>query len=283
VASTNSASGGLLKVGALTLLFVVLSSVNYLGLSLSTAATTTPIQFVLAAIVETSLLSYFVVSSRWGGWKEWGAVFAIVYGMQYALTAMETVYVGSVLPPSTAAALLVNGAISSSLFSGAIVWAFRSGRMPGGAWSDRLKMGAREWTWKLVVSGAVYLLLFVLFGLAVYDPIAKALDPTAFAKEQASVSTAAALVFPVEFLRAVFWALLAVPAILALPFGWKKTGVVVALLMSLPVSLSLFLSNSMTVGLQIGHFFETFGEITVFGFLVVWLLHVHSRLPARYQ
>jgi len=279
--SARAISIDIVKIAGLTVLLFALMSLDYAGAAISTSASQTPVQLLLVALIETSLLSYFVVSSLWTGWKQWAAVFAVLYGMEYALTAMETIYVGSVLTPSMAAGLLVNGAITSAIFSWALVRSSKNKEIGSGPLGDRLRMGTREWAWKIVASAAIYLLLFVLFGVAVYDPIAKSLAPAAFAKEQASVSTAAAFVFPVEFFRAIFFALLAVPAILALPFGWKKTGAVVALLMSMPVSLSLFLSNSMALGLQIGHFFETFGEITIFGLLLVWILQVHSRLPAK--
>jgi len=109
-------------------------------------------------------------------------------------------------------------------------------------------------------------------------------DPIAYTQEQSSVaSSTASLVFPIELLRGALWALFAVSAILALPFGWKKTAVTIGLLMAVPVVLSQFLSTTMTIGLQIAHTAEILGENMVFGFLLVRVLHVHSRLPTDGQ
>jgi len=280
LAATNAwTPQGLFKVLGLTVLLVGLLSINYIGLGLSTAASQTPVQLLLVALCDTLVLSYFVVSSRRTGWKEWGAVFAVLYGMVYVLTAIESVYLGNLLSARTVLTLLANGAVTSSVFAGALVWAFR-GRAEG-APNARLHMGLGEWAWKIIAAAAVYLGLFILFGFAVYIPIAKALDPVSLAQEQTAASMAAGLVFPIELLRGALWALLAVPAILVLPFGWKKTAVMVGLLMAVPLSITLFLTTSMTAGLQVAHFVELFGENMVFGLALLWLMHLRSRLPGR--
>jgi hypothetical protein len=121
-----------LKVIGLTVLYIALLSVNYSAITFSNAATKTPIQLILVAFIDTLLLSYFALRSRWKGWKEWGAVFAVLYGMVYVLTAAETFYLGSILSASMALALLVNGAITSVIFAGALAWVFGGKGMQGG-------------------------------------------------------------------------------------------------------------------------------------------------------
>jgi hypothetical protein len=269
-----------LKVLGLTVLLAALLSVNYGAAALSDAASKAPIQLVMVAFVDTLLLSYFVISSRWTGRKEWGTVFAGLYGMVYLLTAIESVYLGSLLSASTVVSLLVNGAITSSIFAAALVWAFGSGKIEG-VTGARLRMPGKEWVWKIVASAGVYLLLFIVFGLVVYAPLGRALDPVAYAQEQATASTSAALVFPIELLRGALWALLAVPAILALRFGWKKTGLVIGLLMAVPLAMTQFLATSMAAGLQVAHAGEIFGENLVFGLALVWILRARSRLPTQ--
>ncbi len=207
---------------------------------------------------------------------------AVLYGMVYVLTAAETFYLASILSSNVASTLLLHGAITSAIFAGALAWVFGSKGMQGDMISTRLKMPGKEWAWKIVVSAVVYLLLFFVFGFIVYMPLGKALDPVAYTQEQSSIaSNTASLVFPIELLRGALWALFAVPAILALPFGWKKTGLIIGLLMAVPLALSQFLSTTMTIGLQMAHTAEIVGENMVFGFLLVWVLGVHSRLPAE--
>jgi len=267
-----------LEVLALTVLLAALLSVNYDTATISNAASKAPLRVVIVAFIDTLLLSYFAISCRWTGRREWGAVFATLYGMVYFLTAIESVYLGTLLSASTLVSLLVNGAITSTIFAVASVWAFGGGKMEGVS-SARLQMPGKEWAWKIVASAGAYLLLFIVFGLFVYAPLGRALDPVAFAQEQATASTAAALVFPIELLRGALWALLAVPAILGLTFGWKKTGLVVGLLMAVPLSMTQFLATTMVVGLQVAHASEIFGENLAFGLALVWILRVHSRLP----
>ena len=264
----------------MTLLFAALLSIDYGAVALSSAASKAPLQVLIVAFVDTLLFSYFVISSRWTGIREWGAVFAALFGMVYFLTAVESVYLGGILSANAVVSLLVDGAITSTIFAAALIWAFGSGKM-GGVSVARLRMPGREWAWKIVACAGAYLLLFIVFGLVVYAPLGKALDPVAYAQEQATASTAAALVFPTELFRGALWALLAVPAILALPFGWKKTGLVAGLLMAVPLSLTQFLATTMAVGLQVAHFGEIFGENLVFGLALVWILRVHSRLPTQ--
>jgi hypothetical protein len=269
----------LLKVIGLTLLFAALLSINYTALTLSVAASKAPIQVIVFALVTTLFMSFFVLSSRWTRWKNWGASFALLYGMVYFLTAMETFYLGNILPIETVSSLVIKGAITSAIFCGALVWALGDKKQQSGVSSHRLKMPAREWIWKILLSAVLYLFLFLIFGLIVYMPLATSLDSSALASEQSIASGASSLVIPIEFIRGALWALFAVPAVIALPFGWKKTGLVIGLLMAVPLTFSQFLSTTETIGLQIAHSVEIVGGNVVFGFLLVWILCIHSRLP----
>lgn len=269
-----------MKTLGLATLLMVLLSINYVGTTVSSALLETPIQLVLVAFMDTFVLGYFAIHSRWSGWKEWGAVFAFLYGVSYGLTALESVYLGSLLSVGAVAAILVNGAITSGVFAAALTWSFGRKQTEGyDIRNGRLIMNKKQWVWKVALAGGVFLFLFILFGFAVYYPLAGALDPTAMAHEQSTASSAATLVFPVELIRGALLGLLAVPAIIALPFGWKKTAVVVGLLLAVPVSGDMFLSGAMTPGLQIAHFAEVFGEIMVFGLVFVRILGVRSKTP----
>ncbi|MDA4111590.1 MAG: hypothetical protein OK439_03565, partial [Thaumarchaeota archaeon] len=216
---------------------------------------------------------------RFRGWKEWAVLFSLLYGSTYLLTAIESVYLKTILGASAVVSLLVNGAIVSGVFAFALVELLAKEKPEPEIVHNRLTMPRKEWAWKILCSGALYLLLFIVFGLAIYAPLARAIDPSAYASEQASISASAAgLVFPLEFLRGIIWTTLAVLATFSLPYDWKKTSVVVGLLLAVPISVSVFLSSAIVPGLQVAHFAELFGENLVFGIAAVWILHLHSRL-----
>ena len=191
------------------------------------------------------------------------------------------VYLPSLLTMNTVFSLLVDGAVISSIFAAALVLVLGGRRVQTHATTKRLAMHAQEWAWKIIGAGVSYLVLFFLFGFAVYMPLVRWLDPVALASEQSAVpASAGAWIFPLEAIRGVIWVFIAVPAIIALPFGWRKTAVIIGLLCAAPVSGIIGLSTTIASGLIPAHLVEVFGENFVFGALAVWILHLRSRLPA---
>ena len=255
-------------------------SVNFPGLTYSSSLTS-PIALLIAAFIDTLVLSYFLVFSRFRGWEEWLVVFSVLYIGNYVLTSMEAFYLTSLLTANTVESIFVNGAIISGVFAFALVRLLTPKQMQNKMASKRLAMSRREWTWKILASGAVYLLLFILVGFAIYGPIATQLDHAAYVSEQASIpASAAGLVFPLEFLRGIFWTILAIVVTVSLSFTWKKTALVAGLLLAVPMSFSIFLSTTIVPALQVAHFVELFVENLIFGLAAVWILQLYSRLTA---
>lgn len=265
------------KIAGLTLLLTALLSIDYPGLTISQTFLKGPLQFILVAFLDTLVLSYFVTASRWIGWRELIATFLVFYGVGYGLTAMESIYLGRLLPPNVALALLENGAIRSAIFTLVLVWALGGKGTPIRGANPRLVMRIREWIWKIVGAGAVWMLLFILFGAVVYLPLANFLDPVGLSQELGANLPLWTL--PFQAIRGAIWILLAIPAIIALRTDWRKTALVMALLFAVPMSANLLLPTGMSVGLLVAHFLEVFGENFVFGAFAVWILHLRSRLP----
>jgi len=191
---------------------------------------------------------------------------------------MESVYLGSILTAGLTLSLIVNGAVASGVFAAILVWVWGKEEPRGESQSARLAMRPREWVGKIVGAGAIYLVLFMLVGLDIYIPLARVLDPAALASEQSAVASSAVLIFPLETFRGALWALFGIPAIVAMRFGWKKTAVVTGLLFAVPMSGNILLSTAMAPGLQVAHLAEVFVENLFFGLMVVWILHLRSRL-----
>jgi len=263
------------KILGLTLLLTGLFAVNFID-PISSSIPSAKLIFV--ALIDTLLLSYIVSASSWKGWRAWGAIFLLFYGIQYMLTAMESVYLSSILNQEATIKLLVNGAVVSATISAALIKLFGSQDVKPLP-SNRLLMPSREWTWKIAVLGFAYLLLFILFGLVVYYPLARMIDPIGLALEQNFVDKSAAVwILPFEALRGMVWVLITVPTILALGLDKVRTALLVGLIFSLPM-LDIFLSTNIAPGLQVAHFFELLGENFLFGVLTVWILGFRSRLP----
>lgn len=269
-----------LMVAQASALFVLLS-IDFVSLRWTAGSIGEILERWLAAalisVVVTVLLRY-VRGSRWG---LTGAVFAVVYGTMYLLPVTETTYVASVIPLSKATEMVVNGLVIAGVFSTSVV--ALAGPRPSegkGPYAPRLSMPQGEWTTKLLEVAAVWTLLFLLFGILVYGPIAGALDPSGYRSEQASV-TNGGLALLSQPVWGIAWVALTVPLIRALRLDARDTAIGVGTLFGALMGADVVLGTGMAVGLQIGHLVESVGESLVFGVLAVWILQRHGRLSAQ--
>jgi len=264
---------------------VLLSSTMFLLLSTNFAATrwsATTWEEVLvrvAAGIVSAIVAALIVSRAEG--RPIGlsaALFTIVYGTMYLLPATETFYLGSTLPYSQALGMVVWGALTVAVFS--VVATALFGPEPRGSPTSsglRLVMPAREWVWKLLVLAGIWTALFILFGVTVYQPIAKTFDPTGYAAEVAKVTNGGVALLSQPF-WAVAWIALAVPILRSLKTNPATTSLALAGLLGGFMGVDMLLATNMGFWLQLGHFLESVGESTVFGLSVVWILQRGGRL-----
>jgi len=267
------------KLAGLTLVLSALFSFDFERLSPAAGFLENPVGWVLLALTASVLFGAFTAVSCWSGWRQWSAIFLVFYGVPYVLTVAEAPYIPAVLPQARVIDLLVDGAIIAGIFALVTVVAF--GRSVAGTSQPpaRLAMPGREWIWKFAAGGAIYLALFFVFGAAIYSPLAKAMDPSGYTAEQGAIPAAGlALVFPIEFVRGLGFIAFALPAVMALPYAWKRTGLGIALLIGVPESAMILLSTSLAAGLIPAHFVEVLGANLIFGFAMVWLLNHPDRL-----
>jgi uncharacterized protein YneF (UPF0154 family) len=112
--------------------------------------------------------------------------------------------------------------------------------------------------------------LFVVFGLLVYLPLARALAEE-YLEEQPPLEVPA-WVLPFQAVRALLWTGVTLPVIRAMKGRWWETGLAVALLFSVLMGSKVLEPTDMATGLQAAHLIEVFGENFVFGWIVVGLL-----------
>jgi hypothetical protein len=265
------------RIFGTSILYVVLSSINFLELSISTIILDYPLRLFFVALSNTCVFYYFAQASQWKGRDLWVAIFSLLYGVHYLSLAFESLYLGDFLTPNMVKSMIVNGGIISAFFSWAIAHIVSPSRNSGETYQP-LEITLRDWIWKLIRAGILYLFLFLFFGIFIYTPIAKTLDLSGFLLEKEMINpNRVMLVFPIEIIRGVLWALVSIPAIRSLNFGLKKTAIILSLLFSVPMSVSLLLPTSMSTGIVIAHIIELFGENFVFGLFVVWIMQSRSR------
>jgi hypothetical protein len=268
------------RILVLTLILFGLYSLDYWGGELAEGAMAAPGTLLLVAFLHTAVLSFPITRSRWSGWKLVAAIFSVFYGVTTVMVAVEAAYLPEVLPPDVVLRLIVNGAIAAAIFSPLAV--LIHGRMKENKGSPqetntRLVMSWTQWVWKLALIAFSWVLLFIVFGVLVYLPLANCLAPGDLA-EQASPDVPP-WVLPFQAMRALLWTAVTLPVIRMMKGRWWETGLAVALLFSVLMGGNLLEPMDMSPGLQASHFVEVFGESFVFGWIVVGLFGT-ARRPA---
>ena len=266
-----------LRVVILTFFLFALHSIDFIGLSLAEEAQTAPAMILLVSLLQTVVLSYPIIRSRWTGWPLVVTMIFVFYGVMTFLSQIETVvflqYLEDVVPVEETPRLFLDGAITAALFSPSAV--LIHGKMRGSEESQepnrRLVMPWVEWGWKLIVIAVVYVFIYISFGMFVAVPLAG----DAFQEYYADLQLPA-WILPFQMVRAMIWTAIALPVIRMMKGRWWEAGLAVGLLFSaLMGSLLLIPTEFMPEAIRLAHFVEVTSSNFLFGWIVAWLLNRH--------
>jgi|SRR5215204_40904 len=233
------------------------------------------------SFLNTAVLAYVILRSRWAGWKLMLAVFIALYGVTTVMTQVETAFFVTRLPPGMLPRLFLAGAVIAALFSPPAVLILGKGRpdRAGDERRPRLEMPAGEWAWKLSLIVVAYLVLYFTFGyfIAWRSAAVRAYyggsDPGSLFAQVSSVARETPWLLPLQAGRALLWAGLAVPVIRMMKGGWWEAGLAVALLFAVVMNSQLLLPNPlMPREVRMAHLLETASSNFLFGWLVVLAL-----------
>lgn len=228
--------------------------------------------WLLAAFLDTLVIGYMIVNSKWGGWKLVLAVFVIFYGITTFLSQIETLvfltYFEEIIPPEMVPRFFVDGFIVAAVFSPiAVVVHGKTEEGPRGHVGE-FSLPLRTWVWKLMLIGVVYMFIYVAFGALVFKPLAG----EAFDEYYANLQLPA-WILPFQILRGIVWGLLAIPIVKMID-DWKKARLAVALLYSVLMASLLLVPNPyMPDVIRRAHFVEVLTSNFLFGWLVVTILY----------
>ncbi|MEP6848406.1 MAG: hypothetical protein ABI999_06090 [Acidobacteriota bacterium] len=121
---------------------------------------------LLVCVLDTLVLTYMILRSSWTGWRLIVAVFFIFYGVSCFMAQIESAVFITRLPPDILPRLFLMGVLFAAPFSILAVLILGKIRPFGGIVenNERLKMPISEWSWKLAVIAAAYVLLYFTFG-----------------------------------------------------------------------------------------------------------------------
>lgn len=237
---------------------------------------------LVVSLLETAVLTYVILRSRWSGWKLVGAIFLAFYGLNTVVQQIESiVYLSHRLPPGMLPRLFAMGALTGGLFSPlAVLILGKMRREPAPQTPNlRLVMPIGEWAWKLAAIAAAYLVLYFGFGyfVAWKNPAVQAYyggtDPGSFLAQMAqNWTTMPWFYFPLQILRALLWTAFALPVIRMHKGRAWEVSLAVALLFAVWSSQLLLPNPFMPEAVARAHLVETVPSTFIFGGLVGGLL-----------
>jgi hypothetical protein len=282
-----------LKLAGLSVLLFICFAVASAVLPPSDAAPQSPEEAAVAAlallvvcVLDTAVLAYIVLRSRWTGWRLIATVFLAYFGTTTVMSQIESAVFITHLPEGFLPRLVLMGALVAALFAPLAVFLLGKGR--GDTADERALAGpampASEWAWRLAVIAVVYVVLYFTFGyyVALRSPAVLEyyglVDSGSFLTQMGTVLRDTPWLPALQVLRAMMWALLALPVIRMMKGGWWEAGLAVALLFSVVMNAQLLLPNPyMPEAVRMAHLAETASSNFIFGWAVAWLLRKNTE------
>jgi hypothetical protein len=237
------------------------------------------------SFLNTAVLAYVTIRSRWAGWKLILTLFFVLYGAVTVMPQIETAFFVTRLPPGMLPRLFLTGALVAALFSPLAVLVLGKRRRGGEDESHpRLNLSAGEWVGKLSLIVIAYVVIYFTFGylIAWQSAAVRAFyggsDPGSFLAQMSSVVRDTPWLLPLQAVRAILWTAIAVPVIRMMKGQWWEAGLAVALLFTVVMNSQLLLPNPlMPREVRMVHLLETASSNFLFGWLVVLILRGWRR------
>lgn len=246
----------------------------------------TLLALLFVSVLNTAVLAYIILRSRWTGWKLVLTVFFVFFGVTTVMSQIETAFFVTRLPAGMLPRIFLVGAIVAAIFSPLAVLILGKGKREEISGDDNSKsnMPFGEWVWKLSFIAASYLVIYFTFGyfVAWKNPAVRAYyggnDPGSFLAQMGNVLRDTPWLLPLQVVRAMLWTALALPIIRMMKGQWWEAGLAVALSFAVLMNSQLLLPNPfMPDEVRMAHLLETASSNFLFGWLMVWLLHRHAE------
>lgn len=239
---------------------------------------------LIVCAVNTALLTYTILRSRWRGLRLVGVMALQIFGIQFFLSQIETLYFnfGVKMPGELIAAIVIGGFVLAWVFSFIAVVVL--GRMKKeepatDVVSPSIQPGAFAWRF-ILLAAIVYPAIYILAGYFIawqFEDV-RVMYTGSAAKagfgEQFSQAYLQSWLYPYQVLRGAMWVLIALPVIRMMKGGRCETALAVGLLFACLMSMSLLLPNPYMPGdVALAHFLETLSSNFLWGLIVVVVMY----------
>ena len=238
---------------------------------------------VAICLLNSAVLAFIIIRSRWSGLKLMATMFLAHYGVTTLMSQIESAIFITKLPPGILPRLFLMGAFIAAPFSVLSVLILGKGRKAAPDAGIQVDRSSTEWLWKVGVIVVAYIILYFTFGyfIAWQSPAVReyygGVDEGSFFANMRSLIETSPWLFGVQAIRALLWVVIALPVINMLKGSRLETAILTALLFSVVMNTQLLLPNPyMPDAVRMAHLVETASSNFLFGFLVGWLL---SRTP----
>jgi hypothetical protein len=281
-----------IRLLALTVLYFICFAAVSAALLPAASEQAAPVQagaalvaLLAVSLLNTLVLGYVVIRSRWAGWKLVLAIFFVFYGVMTVMPQIETAFFLTRLPPGMLPRLFLSGAIIAALFSSlaVLILGKRRSNPTESNRHSRLDMPVGEWVGKLSLIVIAYLVIYFTFGyfIAWKSAAVRAYyggsDPGSFLAQMRSVVRDTPLLLPLQVVRAILWTAIAAPVIRMMKGQWWEAGLAVALLFAVTSSQLLLPNPLMPQEVRMVHLLETATSNFLFGWLIVLILRGWRR------
>jgi hypothetical protein len=276
-----------IRLLALTVLYFICFAAVSAALLPAASEQAAPVQagaalvaLLAVSLLNTLVLGYVVIRSRWAGWKLVLAIFFVFYGVMTVMPQIETAFFLTRLPSGMLPRLFLSGAIIAALFSSlaVLILGKRRSNPTESNRHSRLDMPVGEWVGKLSLIVIAYLVIYFTFGyfIAWKSAAVRAYyggsDPGSFLAQMRSVVRDTPLLLPLQVVRAILWTAIAAPVIRMMKGQWWEAGLAVALLFAVTSSQLLLPNPLMPQEVRMVHLLETATSNFLFGWLMVLIL-----------
>ncbi len=225
--------------------------------------------------LETIVLAYPILRSRWGGWKLVVAIMWVLFGVKSFQSQIEGMYF-QVLPFSMSLRVMLMGAVIAAIFAPVAVLIL--GRRKADAsvvlGESETSMNARQWALRLGAAALIYVTLYTVFGHYV------AWQSEAVREYYGSTSDGSGLpgtftiptLGPLQAARGLLWVALGLPIIRMMRGPWWEAALATGLVFAVVMNAQLLLPNVyMPFDVRMVHLVETAPSNFIFGFVLGWL------------